>query len=251
MINLDEDKVLGLVPARGGSKSIPLKNMLRLAGRPLVAYCIAAAQTAMPEVVNRLVCSTDHEAIADFCRRLGAEVIARPAEYATDAAPTEDAVRHVLRVLAEQDGAAPGIVVLLQPTSPFVLREHINGLVDMLRQDPALDTALTISLVPHYFHALNQRSFENGRVRFIYEAQRRLAYNKQLKPKNYRFGNLVAFRATSVLAGNTCFGPNSGGLEIDRYYAHDVDGPDDVLYAEFLIREGLVRLPPTLPPRTP
>src|SRR5690348_16658121 len=147
MLNIRRNAVLGLIPARGGSKSVPLKNLAPLAGRPLLQYCIESAKLLMPTVVNRTICSTDHPRIKDVCERFGVEVIDRPAEFATDSAPTEDAVRHVLLTLSEREGEVPEIIVLFQPTSPFVLSEHIMDVVGAIRRDPSLDTCQTIAHV--------------------------------------------------------------------------------------------------------
>lgn len=242
---INEGEVLGLVPARGGSKTIPLKNMHRLNGEPLIFYVISAAHGAT-DIIDRLVCSTDHDAIARYCESLGVEVIRRPPELSTDDSPTHETVKHVLEELGTQDGEIPGLVVLLQPTSPFLLPQHVRDLVKLLRDNKDLDSAQTISPVPHNYHALNQRIFENGRVTFRYDAERRIANNKQKKPKLYKFGNLVAFRSRSILEGNDCFGQNSAGLVIPPAYSVDVDGPEDFEYAEYLISKDMVLLPPRL-----
>lgn len=241
--NLSKNAVLGLIPARGGSKSVPLKNIASLAGRPLIQYCVESGKSVIPEVISRMVCSTDHPEIKAVCNRLGVEVIDRPAELATDVAPVEDAVRHVLLTLGERDGEVPEIVVLFQPTSPFVCPEHIKGVVDILKRNPMLDTCQTITQVSHNMHALNQRTFVDGKVAFRFAEERRRAYNKQLKPIFYRFGNLLAFRSSSVLGGNSCFGPNSGGVVIEPAYSLDVDGPQDFIYAEYLLEKKIVCLP--------
>jgi CMP-N,N'-diacetyllegionaminic acid synthase len=232
--------VLGVIPARGGSKSVPLKNLAPLAGRPLIDYCITVAQAVMPKTVHRLVCSTDHPAIKDFCLSRSVEVIDRPPEIATDTAPTDDAVRHVLQTIADADGAMPEIVVLFQPTSPFVLPEHINEIVRILLDEPTLDTAQSLAHLPHNMHALNQRIIKDGRVYFRFWEERKLAYNKQLKPMHYRYGNILAFRSETLMAGTPCFGPNCGSFVVDSAYAHDVDGPEDFEYAEFLIEKKKV-----------
>lgn len=245
-MKLNEEKVLGFVPARGGSKSIPLKNLTPVGGRPLIAYAISAAKAAT-NTIGRVVCSTDHDRIAEYSALLGIDVIRRPPELAADDSPTQDAVLHALRQIEVNEGEAPAYVVLFQPTSPFVLTTHVDGVIEVLRDDTEADAAQTITPVPHNFHALNQRIFENGRVAFRYEKERRAAYNKQRKPKLYRFGNLVAFRSRSILAGNDCFGKVSTGMVIDHHYGHDVDGPDDLDYAEYLIEKGIVELPPGLP----
>jgi len=232
-IPIDEGLVCGLIPARGGSKSIPLKNMVPLAGRPLLDYVIGAA-AACPEL-SAVYCSTDHEKIAAFCRNRGVTVIPRPAALAQDDTPVVEVMRQVLRELAATSGAAPGLLVLLQPTSPFLLPEHISSCLRLLRENPAADSAQTIAPVAHNNHAFNQRLFIEGQVSFRFLEERRQAYNKQRKPKFFKFGNLVVSRSRALLAGKDPFGDISLGVEIKPPYDVDVDGPDDLEYTEFLL----------------
>lgn len=242
-----EGRVLGLIPARGGSKSVPYKNIAPLAGRPLLAYVIAAAREALGRSIHSVICSTDDDCIAAYAESQEVAILRRPAALASDDAPVADAVRHVLHSMSEREGAAPEIVVLFQPTSPFILPGHVDGLVERLKAVPDFDTAQTITALPHNFHAYNQRSIEGDRVRFFFDAERRKARNKQSKPKLYRFGNLLAFRASGLIAGADCFGQHSTYLQIPEVYALDVDAPDDFAYAEFLIDRGKVALPRALP----
>jgi len=246
-VPISKGQVLGLVPARGGSKSVPYKNIAPLAGRPLLAYVIAAAHEALGRCISSVLCSTDNDHIAAYAESQGMPVLRRPDDLAGDDALVADAVRHVLHSLADQQGAVPEIVVLFQPTSPFILPEHVDGLVERLRAQPDFDTAQTITSIPHNFHAYNQRIVENNTVRFFFDVERRKARNKQSKPKLFRFGNLLAFRAVGLLAGGDCFGENSTYLEIPETYALDVDSPDDFAYAEWTIAAGKVVLPQGLP----
>jgi CMP-N-acetylneuraminic acid synthetase len=188
-IPVDENIVIGLIPARGGSKSIPLKNVVLVAGRPMIAYVIAAGLGAGS--LSRVVCSSDHPAIASVCLELGVEVLERPAYLGEDDTPVTDVILHVLETIAAQDGVMPGMVALLQPTSPFMLSGHIDACVEALRANPDADSAQTITPVIHNAHAFNQRVLEDGLVHFRFLEERRAAYNKQRKPKHYTFGNLV------------------------------------------------------------
>lgn len=240
MTKIDENKVIGLIPARGGSKSIPLKNMAPLGGRPLIDYVIGAAR-ACP-LLAETVCSTDHEKIADFCRSRQVTVIPRPATLAGDDSPVVAVMGQVIEEMARESGLYPGIIVLLQPTSPFLLASHIEECVTALRREPEADSAQTIAPVAHNNHAFNQRVFEDGHVRFRFHEERQKAYNKQLKPKFYKFGNLVVTRSASILAGKDPFGEISVGVPIAPPYDIDVDGPDDLEFAEFLLQHGKVRL---------
>jgi CMP-N-acetylneuraminic acid synthetase len=120
-------KILAIMPARGGSKGLPRKNVLILAGKPMIAHSICAAKNS--ECVDRIVVSTDNEEIAEVSRKYGAEVINRPKELARDESPTIDAVMHALGALGDL-GYEPDAVVLLQPTSPIRLPQDIDGAVD-------------------------------------------------------------------------------------------------------------------------
>lgn len=108
---------LAIIPARGGSKSIPRKNVRLLAGKPLIAWSIEHALAA-PEV-GRVIVSTDDEEIAEIAREFGAEVpFMRPPEFSTDEAATDPVLLHAIDYLADTENYHPDAVILLQPTSP-------------------------------------------------------------------------------------------------------------------------------------
>jgi len=122
-------KYLGLIPARGGSKGVPRKNVRELDGRPLITYTIDAALSA--ERLDRVLVSTDDEEIRSVSREAGAETpFLRPAKLATDEAPTEPVIHHALDFLSESEGYSPDAVVLLQPTSPLRDDEAIDGALE-------------------------------------------------------------------------------------------------------------------------
>lgn len=140
-------EVLAVIPARGGSKGIPRKNVATLMGKPLIAHTIGAARDAAQ--VTRVVVSTDDAEIAQVSRAYGAEVVMRPDELAGDTARSEDALLHVLDHLAAMEGYVPELVVFLQCTSPLTSAADIDGTIGSLIQQRA-DTAH--SVIPfHYF----------------------------------------------------------------------------------------------------
>lgn len=228
--------VWALVPARGGSKSIPLKNLLMLAGAPLIDYGVRAA-AACPRV-SRIICSTDHDAIARRAVELGIDVDRRPADLATDAAPVADVARELLGRIG-----APDILLLVQPTSPFLLPEHIDALIDAMAADPSARSAQTVTPCPHNHHAWNQREVRNGRVRFRFAEERARAYNKQAKPALHVFGNLIAVRGAAILEGAGFFAEPSAAVEIPSPYDFDLDKPEDAAVAAAMLSCGIVRLP--------
>lgn len=240
-MNIRDGLVWGLIPARGGSKSIPMKNLVDLAGRPMLDYQVLAARGS--GCVDRLLCSTDDDRIAGHCRALGVEVHDRPAALADDAAPVIDAIRYVAEDLVAREGAAAEIIVLLQPTSPFLLAAHVRDTVAALRADPDAGSAQTVIRCPHNHHALNQRVIADGIVDFRFPEERALAFNKQRKPAHYLFGNVLAFRTRAALEQNAPFAQPSRAVEIPFHQGFDLDSPDDLLLARALLQSGLVRLP--------
>lgn len=223
-----------LVPARGGSRSIPKKNLATLGGRPMMQWGIEAAQAT--GVCQRITCSTDDDEIAAVAKECSVEVDRRPAELATDGAAVADVAREFLG----RQAALPDILLLIQPTSPFLQPAHIVGLLARMAAHPDCNSGQTVTPVGHNAHAWNQRLFESREVRFKFATERRAAFNKQSKPKLYCFGNLVAVRPAALLAGMDFFAEPSIGCEIPWPYNLDVDGPDDLRLAELLLHGGLI-----------
>lgn len=229
--------VWAIVPARGGSKSIPHKNLVPVAGRPLLDYGVAAARAS--GVCDRIIGSTEDDRIAARFIDLAVEVDPRPDHLATDDAPVLDVVRDLLARHRSEHGA-PWLVVLVQPTSPFLLPEHVSGLVRLMAERPDARSGQTIAPVPHNHHAWNQREVDGGNVHFVHQVEREKAYNKQAKPKRWVFGNLLATTGAAIAAGETLFANPSAALPIDWPYDFDLDTAQDVHLAEAMIAARLV-----------
>lgn len=137
-------RVLGIVPARGGSKGLPGKNIRPLAGLPLVAHSLGAAR--MMRTMTRCVVSTDDPAIADVARAHGGDVpFLRPAELADDSTPMAPVLRHALAAVEAEEGEPYDVVVLLDPTSPARVPAEIDAAVDQLLSSPGLDGVISVS----------------------------------------------------------------------------------------------------------
>lgn len=227
--------VWALVPARGGSKSIPRKNLALLGGRPLLDYGITAAQGSGR--CNRIICSTDDREIGNRAVELGIEVDWRPDYLATDEAAVADVAREFLK----RQPTKPEILILVQPTSPFLQSKDINDLLDLLLSYPSANSGQTICPIPHNYHAWNQRLVEDEFIRFMHAKERSKAYNKQLKPRVFCFGNLVAVRSVALLDGMDFFAEPSVGSTIKWPYNLDVDSPDDLKLAEAILSATLVK----------
>jgi CMP-N,N'-diacetyllegionaminic acid synthase len=138
--------VLALIPARGGSKSIPRKNLIELAGKPLIAWSILQALESTR--ITRVVVSTDDAEIAAIAEKFGADVpFLRPAEYAQDLSPDIDVFRHALQFLAQNDAYEPDMVVHLRPTGPVRRVQDIDAAIGLLDSQPEADAVRSVSLV--------------------------------------------------------------------------------------------------------
>jgi CMP-N,N'-diacetyllegionaminic acid synthase len=241
VIKTDRNECWGLVPARGGSKSIPHKNLVMLAGHPLLDYGVRAAQASGR--CTRIVGSTEDARISQRFAALGVDVDRRPAELAGDDVPVADVAREWLTRLRTAGEMLPDILLLIQPTSPFLLPRHVTQLLDAMAADMEARSGQTIVACPHNAHAWNQRTFDGRRTSFIDAEARKRGYNKQTKPKHFLFGNLVATRVEALLAGDGFFAEPSAAVEIATPYDFDLDTATDVPIAEALIAAGIVRLP--------
>ncbi|WP_190195793.1 N-acylneuraminate cytidylyltransferase [Streptomyces djakartensis] len=135
-------RVLAVIPARGGSKGVPAKNLLPVGGVPLVAR--AVRECLASRLVTDVVVSTDDQAIAAAAREAGAEIVLRPAAIAGDTATSEAAVLHAMDAHEALHGARVDVVLLVQCTSPFIIREDVDGVVEAIAENGA-DTALTVA----------------------------------------------------------------------------------------------------------
>jgi len=133
-------KIIAIIPARGGSKRVPRKNIRILAGKPLIAYTIEGAKNS--KYISRILVSTEDKKISQISRKMGAEVIARPKKLTKDTTPTIDVILHALNFLKGKEGYVPELVVLLQPTSPFRTSEDIDKSIELF-----MNTSNCLSLI--------------------------------------------------------------------------------------------------------
>jgi CMP-N,N'-diacetyllegionaminic acid synthase len=218
--------VLGLVPARGGSKGIPSKNIATVGGKPLIAWTIEAASG----VVDDLVVSTDSAEIADAAERLGASVLARPVELAGDTTPMRAVVLHALDQLGD-----PECVVLLQPTSPLRRAEHIREALALFRRTDG-DCVVSVVEVPHQYRPSALMRVEHGR---LVPAGAERPTRRQDKPLVYaRNGPAVlVLRPASVREREDLYGGACYPYLMEARDSLDVDDLFDLELADLLLRE--------------
>ena len=140
-----ETKILAIIPARGGSKTIPRKNIKLLNGKPLIYYTIK--ESIKSKYLGRIIVSTEDKEISEISKKYGAEVIERPEELAKDETPTIDVIFHVLQVI-KAENFEPGLVVLLQPTSPLRNAQDIDNAVELFLKNDC-ESVVSVCEVEH------------------------------------------------------------------------------------------------------
>ncbi len=227
-------EVLGLIPARGGSKGIPGKNIRSLAGQPVIAWTIETA-LACP-ALDRVIVSTDDEKIAEISGQHGAEVpFLRPAELARDNTPDLPVYRHALTWLAERENYYPDIVVWLRPTAPLRAASDIMAVVDLLG-DTGADYVRSVCPAEH--HPYWMKKLEGDRlIPFLPEMDEKTYYQRQLLPPVYRInGGVDAIWRRTVMETGLPFGGDIRGYVMPPERSVDLDSELDFILVEQLLR---------------
>jgi N-acylneuraminate cytidylyltransferase len=232
--------VLAIIPARGGSKSIPRKNIRSLAGHPLIAYSIAAGIQAPS--VNRIIVSTDDEEIAAIARQYGAETpFLRPAEYSQDTTTDFPVFTHALKWLAEHENYHADIVIQLRPTSPVRPPDCVEQAVQLLIDHPEADSVRGVvpsGQNPYKMWRINS----TGRMVPLLQVEGLLEpYNspRQALPQTYwQTGHIDAIRTSVIFEKNSLSGDVILPLVIDGRYTIDIDTLKDWERAEALVALG-------------
>jgi CMP-N,N'-diacetyllegionaminic acid synthase len=225
--------VLALVPARGGSKGVPDKNIRPLAGRTLLEYAAEAAVNS--GIIDRIVLSTESERIAAEGRRAGLEVpFIRPAELARDDTPMLPVVEHALDAL-ERGGWAAELIVLLQPTSPFRRPEHISAAVQQLR-DSGADSVVTVVELPRHFSPDYVMRLDAGRLEPFLDTGARVTRRQDARRAFVRDGTVYAFWSRTILEMHSIYGRDCRPLVLSARDSMTIDTPDDWNEAEQRLR---------------
>jgi CMP-N-acetylneuraminic acid synthetase len=225
--------VLALIPARGGSKGLPGKNVTPLVGQSLVARAGAAARAS--GVVDRVMVSTDDEAIAEEARRSGIDVpFMRPVQLAGDETPMLPVVRHAVDAL-EQAGWPVEIVVLLQPTSPLRKPSHIREAVTRLRAG-GVDSVVSVVELPRHMSPDYVMRIEDGELRPFLPGGERLTRRQEARPAYVRDGTVYAFWRTTLVRHGSIYGEHCVPLIVPAGDSITIDTADDWAEAERRLR---------------
>ena len=230
---ISDKSVLALLPARGGSKGVPRKNVRSAGGKPLIAWSIEAARTS--RYVDRTVLSTDDAEIAAVARKFGCDVpFMRPAELATDKAGSMDVIRHALATLPERYD----LMVLLQPTSPLRRAGDIDDALERYLASGAKTCVSVCETDKHPYWMVTMT--ENGAVRQLFSPEQ-IPDRRQDAPPVFALNGAIYIAPTDhLVAGGELIVPGTLGYVMPKERSFDIDTELDLRLADFLLTEGRV-----------
>jgi N-acylneuraminate cytidylyltransferase/CMP-N,N'-diacetyllegionaminic acid synthase len=221
--------IIAIIPARGGSKGLPNKNILPLQGKPMIAYTIEEARKS--KYIQAVVVSTDYPDIAEIARQYGADVpFLRPAELATDASKSIDVYFYTIARLREQ-GMAIDDFIVLQPTSPLRTVEHIDAAIELYYAKAAYSVISMTGAKPYVWsHAVHA----DGRVEKIFDANE--TDNRQVHSKTYMpNGSIYIFNHDKLLASQQYYTADTYAYLMPGIASVDIDDQDDFFLADLIL----------------
>lgn len=229
---VQEQKILAVVPARGGSKGVPLKNIKQLAGLPLIAHTAKVIQQ-VPRI-DRAIVSTDHLGIARVAEEHGLAFLGeRPEALSGDRVGDLPVLQQALEQAEASDGCRYDIVLMLQPTSPIRLAEDIDACIDKLADGP-FDAVWTVSPIDLKFHPLKVLRVQNDSMSLWDARGQEIIARQQLEPLYYRNGICYAFTRDCLMETHSIYGRNAGAYVVAHPFAN-IDTEADFLAAENLM----------------
>lgn len=221
-------RILGIIPARGGSKGISGKNIRLLNGKPLIQYTAEVARSA--GLLDRLILTTDSAEIAEVARSLGIEVpFIRPSELAQDDTPMLPVIEHVLQFMGAE-GWQPDIILLLQPTAPLRRTEHIEKAVNLLIETKC-DSVVSVVEVPRHYAPDFVLRLEDGKLKPFLDAPL-VTRRQDARPAYSRDGTIYAFLYDVLIKKNSIYGDDCRPLIIPAEQSCNLDTMEDWQEAE-------------------
>ncbi len=225
-------RFLAVIPARGGSKGIPRKNVRPLCGKPLIGYSIEAGRSST--LIDTVVVSTEDEQIAEISTQYGAEVIKRPPQLARDHTPSLPVLQHVIRYLADADNLRPEVIVLLQPTSPLRTAADVDTAIRMFL-DRGCDSVVSVCEVEHPLEWMY--TISSDRLEPVVTGGDRVA-RRQDALRVYRLNGAVYVTSRDAIMNESrLLGSDTRAYIMPLERSIDIDTEIDLKLAELLMRE--------------
>jgi len=231
-----KNNIIGVIPARGGSKGVPRKNLIHLLDKPLIQYTIEEALDS--HHLSKVIVSTDDKEIANLSKSLGAEVpFMRPPKLATDAALSIDVMMHALKKMEDLDKKRYNILVMLQPTTPFRTSQDIDNGIELLLRGGADSVISVVNVGAH--HPLRMKRIVNDGwlINYIEQGMEDMRPRQELPPVYIRNGSLyITWR--NVLLQGSFVGSNCKAYIMPPERSVNIDTKFDIILAEYLLREN-------------
>jgi len=230
-------RVLAIIPARGGSKGIPKKNIAPVAGKPLISYTTELTQNL--SWIDSTAVSTDCEEIAEVARRTpGVGIIWRPEELSGDTIGDQPVLRHALIAAEEQTRVQYDIVLMLQPTSPLRTIRDVEGCAAKLQQG-GWDAVWSVSETDLTYHPRKQLALSpEGKLTFFIPGGQRVVARQELEPVFHRDGVCYAFTRDFLITNNSTFSQKNTSAIVTPGIHISIDTPDDLVAVENMILES-------------
>ena len=242
---MDKPKVLAVIGARSGSKSIPDKNIKPLLGKPLMGWIIEAAKQA--KLVTKVVLSTDSAIYAEVGKQFGAEVpFLRPAEISTDTAIDIEYLTHAVEWYQKNEGWTPDIILRLPASSPLCTAESIDACIELLLNDPEATSARNVTEASKHPYKL-WRLDPSGSYLIPFCPKEMTGYDepysmpRQLFPECLSHTDCIAVRYDTMMKDKSMSGPRTAFHRIAKTDAVDIDTITDFYLAEILLKQRLER----------
>ena len=225
--------VIAIIPARGGSKGIPRKNIKLLNGKPLIAYSIEQAKAS--KFIDRVFVSTEDKEISEISKEYGSEIIQRPKELSEDNTIIMPVLKHAVNYVEKELNFKVDVVVLLQPTSPLRKVDNIDESIEKLLKED-YDSVTTVYRIEHNINTLVK--IKNGKTEYFVDKPSKIL--RQEAEKIYRIdGNVFVLKKEVLLnkgEGDYIVSDNNGFVIISEESALDIDTPFDLKLAEFFMK---------------
>jgi CMP-N,N'-diacetyllegionaminic acid synthase len=227
--------VLGVIPARGGSKGVPRKNIAVLNNKPLIAYTIESALNS--NLLTDFVVSTDDEEIREVAKRFGAKVpFIRPSKLATDDAPSIPVIQHAVSYMEKAESIQYDLIMMLQPTTPFRIAIDIDSSIENLLSSGADSLVSVVDVEGHHPFRMKRIIGGNKLINYIDQGFEDMRPRQSLPKVYLRSGAIYLATRELVMSGHSFVGDNCQAYEMPNERAVNIDTQIDFLLADLLIK---------------
>lgn len=234
---MNETTTIAVIPARGGSKGIPRKNIAMVAQKPLIAWTIQAAQSS--QYLSQIIVSTEDEEIARVAQQWGAKVpFLRPPELSRDDTPSIDPILHAVSWLEKQENCSPTYIMLLQPTSPLRTAYDIDTAIEIAYQQQ-VDSV--VSVTPSHHHPYwCKRVTETGKLTDFLNLEKAYTRRQDLPPAYALNGAIYLVRREVLLQKKTFYTDNTYAYSMPEERSLDIDTPWDLYIVNLILQDRTV-----------